>query len=85
MSIHCNYMTGLEDRTILHRSVEQYLATPLVRTIRLKNEFMNIWSSFHLSDNTEYVGKGEVGYDTHKKLGTLFMSGQVIYRDVDTT
>ena len=40
----------------------------------LKNEFMNIWSFFHLSDNTEYVGKGEVGYDPHKKLGTLFMS-----------
>ena len=39
-----------------------------------KNEFMNILSFVHLSDNTEYVGKGEVGYDPRKKLGTLFTS-----------
>ena len=37
-----------------------------------RDEFLNIFSFFHLCDNKTYVKKGQEGYDPRKKLGFFY-------------
>ena len=46
--------------------------TPVVHTIMPRDEFLNIMTFFHLSDNAMYPLRGTDGYNPRLKLGKLF-------------
>ena len=53
-------------------STDEVLATPFFSQIMARDKFMNILTFFHLCDNDSYVPRGQAGYNSVGKLGTIY-------------
>ena len=53
-------------------STEDIISTPCFPKIMLRNEYQNILTFFHLSDNEIYLQKGSPDYDPRKKMGFFY-------------
>ena len=53
-------------------STDAVLATPFVRSVTSRDDFLQIMTFLHCCDNATYPARNEEGYDLRKKLGKVF-------------
>ena len=72
--IALTYLMGLAKKRDynLYWSTDSVICTPIFSQVMPRDDFQNILSFLHCSDNSTYIRKGLHGYDPRKKLGSLF-------------
>ena len=63
-------------------STDPVVQTPFYPGIMSRDYFMNILSFFHLSDNSNYIPRGQRGYDPLFKLGQVYENILARFRNV---
>ena len=53
-------------------SCDPVLSTPFYPSVMSRDHFLNILAFFHLSDNAQYIPRGEDGYNPLHKLGAVY-------------
>ena len=61
-----------KDNVKSYWSTDSILSTPFPKKVMSRDEFLNIFSFFHLCDNKTYVKRGQEGYDPRKTFGFFY-------------
>ena len=83
--ITLNFYFGIV-KDLLHHywSVDSVMSTPIPRSVMSRQEFFSIMSFLHCCDSSDYLERGQPGYNPWKKIGKVFAILQERFRAIWT-